>query len=109
MSRTKWERFQVLIMGPVMNIVLAVVVMTLVLYQGAEIPAYEEEAPVVGTVVEGSEAESVGIEVGERIVSVEGRPTDTWGDLLASRSCLGPIERFRSRCLTQRGACERSG
>jgi regulator of sigma E protease len=83
MSRTKWERFQVLIMGPVMNIVLAVVVMTLVLYQGAEMPAYEEEPPVVGTVVEGSEAESVGIEVGERIVSVEGHPTDTWGDLLA--------------------------
>ena len=81
MSRTKWERFQVLIMGPVMNIVLAVVVMTLVLYQGAEMPAYEEEPPVVGTVVEGSEAESVGIEVGERIVSVEGHPTDTWGDL----------------------------
>ena len=81
MSRSKWERFQVLIMGPVMNIVLAVVVMTLVLYQGAEMPAYEEEPPVVGTVVEDSAAEQVGIEVGERIVSVEGRPTDTWSDL----------------------------
>ncbi|MGH9203699.1 MAG: site-2 protease family protein, partial [Vicinamibacterales bacterium] len=27
LSKTKWQRFQVLIMGPVMNIVLAIVVM----------------------------------------------------------------------------------
>ena len=84
MSKSKWERFQVLIMGPVMNIALAIVVMTLVLYQGAEIPAYEEEPPVVGSVVEGSAAEGAGIQVGERIVSVEGRATDTWSDLFVA-------------------------
>ena len=81
MSKSKWERFQVLIMGPVMNIALAIVVMTLVLYQGAEMPAYEEEPPVVGTIVEGSAAEGAGIQVGDRIVSVEGRATETWSDL----------------------------
>ncbi len=35
LSKTKWQRFQVLIMGPVMNLVLAVLVMAAVLYQGA--------------------------------------------------------------------------
>ena len=35
LSKTKWQRFQILIMGPVMNIVLALVVMTAVLYNGA--------------------------------------------------------------------------
>ena len=60
LSKSKWERFQVLIMGPVMNVVLAIVVMTFVLFQGAEMPAYEDEPPVVGSVVEGSAAESVG-------------------------------------------------
>ena len=84
MSRTKWERFQVLIMGPVMNIVLAVVVMTLVLYQGAEIPAYEDMPPVVGNVVEDSAAELVGIQVGDRILSVEGKPTETWSKLFVA-------------------------
>ncbi len=84
MSRTKWERFQVLIMGPVMNIVLAIVVMTLVLYQGAEIPAYEDIPPVVGSVVEDSAAELVGIQVGDRIVSVEGSPTESWSDLFVA-------------------------
>ena len=84
MSKSKWERFQVLIMGPVMNVVLAIVVMTFVLFQGAEMPAYEDEPPVVGSVVEGSAAESVGIQVGERIVSVEDQPTSTWSDLFVA-------------------------
>src|SRR5436305_5565215 len=34
LSKSKWERFQVLIMGPAMNIVLALVLSTIVLYQG---------------------------------------------------------------------------
>ena len=81
LSKSKWERFQVLIMGPVMNIALAVIVMTLVLYQGAEVPAYEDQPPVVGTVVEGSAADQAGVEVGEQIVSIAGRAIQTWEEL----------------------------
>ena len=44
LSKTKWQRFQVLIMGPVMNILLAVVVMAVVLAQGADVPAYHDAA-----------------------------------------------------------------
>jgi len=84
MSKSKWERFQVLIMGPAMNIVLAIIVMTLVLYQGAEMPAYEEEAPVVGTVTEGSAAEGAGIQIGDRIFSVEDQAIETWSDLFVA-------------------------
>src|SRR5918998_4176966 len=61
LSKTKWERFQILIMGPFMNIALAVVVMALVLMQCADVPAYQDEPPVVGTVMAGSAAEKVGI------------------------------------------------
>ena len=46
LSKTKWERFQILIMGPAMNIMLAVVVMAVVLAQGAEVPVYEDQPPV---------------------------------------------------------------
>lgn len=80
MSRSKWERFQILIMGPLMNILLAVVVMTLVLYQGVDRPAYEDRAPVVGNVATDSAADRAGIRTGDRIVSVAGRDTDTWTD-----------------------------
>ena len=78
MSKSKWERFLVLVMGPAMNLVLAVFVMWIVLYQGAEVPAYEQEPPVVGYVAEDSPAAQVGIAIGERIVSVAGRAVDTW-------------------------------
>ena len=81
LSKTKWERFQVLIMGPVMNIVLAVVVMAIVLAQGAEVPAYEDQPPVVGAVKMNSAAERAGIVPGDRILTVAGDDVPTWRDM----------------------------
>ena len=81
LSKTKWERFQVLIMGPVMNIVLAVVVMAIVLAQGAEVPAYEDQPPVVGAVKMNSAAERAGIVPGDRILTVAGDNVPTWKDM----------------------------
>ena len=81
MSKTKWERFQILIMGPVMNIVLAVVVMAVVLAQGAEVPVYQDQPPVVGAVAPGSPAEQAGIQRGDLILDVAGGQVDTWEDL----------------------------
>ncbi len=78
LSRSKWERFQILIMGPLMNIALAIVLMAVVLMQGAEVPAYEDRPPVVGAVTGGSPAERGGIRPQDRIVRVAGRRTDTW-------------------------------
>ena len=81
MSRSKWERFQILIMGPAMNIILAVVVMAAVLAQGAEVPIYQDQPPVVGAVTPGSPAEQAGIARGDRILTVEDDAVDTWEDL----------------------------
>ena len=78
LSRSKWERFQILIMGPLMNVALALVVMAGVFYQGAEVPAYEQEPPVVGSLEAGSPAAQAGIVPGDRIVSVAGREVPTW-------------------------------
>jgi regulator of sigma E protease len=78
LSKSKWERFQVLIMGPTMNLLLALVVTAFVLYRGAEVPAYQDMPPVVGTVMTGSPAAKVDLQPGDRIVSVAGRNVDTW-------------------------------
>src|SRR5436190_12899718 len=56
LSKTKWERFQVLIMGPTMNLVLAVVLTAAVLYQGADVPVFEDQPPVIGVVSANSPA-----------------------------------------------------
>jgi regulator of sigma E protease len=84
LSKTKWERFQVLIMGPTMNIILAFVVMAVVLYQGADVPAYEEQPPIVGYVMEASPAEQSGIRVGDLILRIGGRPVQTWEELFVT-------------------------
>jgi len=84
LSKPKWQRFQVMIMGPAMNIILAIVVMTFVLYQGAEIPTYEQQAPVIATVSSDSPAERAGIEVGDLILEVSKRPVETWEDFFIS-------------------------
>ncbi len=78
MSRTKWERFLVYIMGPLMNLALAVVVMAFVLYQGADVPAFESEPPVIGRVLEGSPAEAAGLRAGDRILEIDGRQIPNW-------------------------------
>jgi len=78
LSKTKWERFQVLIMGPAMNLLLAVVVTGFVLYRGADVPLYEDQPPVVGVVTEGSPAAKADIKPGDRILTVADRNVDTW-------------------------------
>ena len=81
LSKTKWQRFQILMAGPAMNILLSLVVLTVVLYQGADVPAYEQQPPLVGRVVEGSAAAAGGILAGDRLLTVDGRSVETWEQL----------------------------
>jgi len=78
LSKTKWQRFQVLIMGPVMNLALALVVMTFVLYQGADVPAFGQQSVIVGTVVPDSPGAKAGIQPGDHILSVDGVQVENW-------------------------------
>ena len=82
LSKTKWQRFQILSAGPVMNIILAVIVLALVLAQGAHVAAYKDEPPVVGVVEANSPAARGGIMVGDRILLVDTARVETWEDLL---------------------------
>ena len=81
LSKSKWVRFQVYIAGPVMNILLAWVVLAGVLSQGASVPLYESSPAVIGSVDEGSPAASAGLRLGDHILSVDGRSVATWDAL----------------------------
>ena len=80
LSKSKWQRFQVLIMGPVMNLVLAVVVMAVVLYQGAPRPLFERQPVVIGTFADGSAGATGRTQVGDRIVTVDDVAVDELGE-----------------------------
>jgi regulator of sigma E protease len=97
LSRSKWQRFQILIAGPAMNILLAVALMAVVLAQGAEVPAFQDEPPVVGAVVPDSPASQAGVRPGDRILQVGGRSIETWDNLLLAIGTRRP-EREVSRC-----------
>ncbi len=81
LSKTKWQRFQVLIAGPAMNLLLAVGLMTFVNWSGATEPAFEQRTPVVGRVLPGSAAEKAGIQSGDVIVSFADKAVETWQGL----------------------------
>jgi regulator of sigma E protease len=81
LSKSKWQRFQVLIMGPTMNILLAVLLTALVLYQGVEKGVYEDQPPVVGAVAESSPAARADVRPGDRIEAVNDHTVNTWEQL----------------------------
>jgi regulator of sigma E protease len=68
MSQPVWKRFLVIFSGPLMNFILAIVVLTgLYMIRGRE-----AEKVHVGLVASGSPAEKAGLKVGDVIVSIDG-------------------------------------
>jgi regulator of sigma E protease len=78
MSHSRWHRFLIAIAGPVMNILLAVVLLTGVYMVHYEHPVYLDQPAVVGWVEHGSPAEKQGIKPGDRIVQIDGVQNPTW-------------------------------
>jgi regulator of sigma E protease len=80
LSKSKWVRFQVYLMGPVMNILLAIVLLAAALYRSADVPIYPTSPAVIGQIAKDSPAERAGLKVGDRVIRVAGRDVPTWDD-----------------------------
>ena len=78
LSKSKWQRFQILIMGPAMNILLAIVLLAGILMTGEMVPAYVDQPAVVGSIEPGSPAERAGLAVGDLITNIAGQQIQTW-------------------------------
>jgi len=79
LSKSRWQRFQVLFMGPAMNLLLAFVLLAGLLYQqGADEDRFVGQPVDVGVVKADSPAARAGIQTGDRIVTVAGRRVDNW-------------------------------
>jgi regulator of sigma E protease len=79
-AKSKWQRFQIYIAGPAMNVVAAFLIMIGVYLYGASEPAYQRNPADVGRVLENSSAAKAGIKVGDRLTRVAGNDTPTWAD-----------------------------
>src|SRR5687768_18310878 len=67
LAKTKWQRFQILIAGPAMNVLLAVDLLAVVLMQGAEVFTHLDQPARVGAVQPESPTERAGIRPGDSI------------------------------------------
>lgn len=81
MAKSKWQRFQILIAGPMMNILLSVVLLAAVLMQGADVLAYLDQPAKVGAVQPGSPAEKAGLQPGDTITRFGTAEVRTWEHL----------------------------
>ena len=81
LAKSKWQRFQILLAGPVMNLALAVVLLAFVLLQGADVLAFLDQPAVVGMVQAGSPAEKAGIRPGDTITQFGTAAVRTWEHL----------------------------
>ena len=80
-SKPRWQRFIVVLMGPVMNGVLAVVLLA-VLYQfHFEKPTFQEQLARVGDVELDAPAARAGIQAGDKIIKAEDLENPKWGDM----------------------------
>jgi regulator of sigma E protease len=80
LSRPKWQRFLVAVMGPVMNVLLAILLLTSLYYYKFEEPAWISQPVVVGIIESDSPGERAGIRPGDRIVAVNDKRNPTWDE-----------------------------
>lgn len=78
LSRPKYQRLMVAFAGPLMNLILAVALMTAYCMIGVYRPKFQKEPAYIGGMAKGSPAEQGGLMVGDKIIKVNGTPVDTW-------------------------------
>jgi regulator of sigma E protease len=78
LSKPKWQRFLILVAGPAMNLIIAIVFMAGISMIGTELPVMK---PILGDVQANMPAAKAGLKYGDEIVAVNGEPVTDFDDL----------------------------
>ncbi len=76
------KRFSIVLAGPSMNLLLTLVMMPVVFMLGRPTPVYLEQPPVIQTVLPATPAAQAGLQVGDRVMAIEGKSTPDWNTAL---------------------------
>ncbi len=83
LGRPRWQRFVIVAMGPTMNVLMAVVLLSGLYRYHFQKPAIEEQPARVGDVEPGSPAARAGVLSGDLIVRLDGIVNPKWQDVIA--------------------------
>jgi len=89
LSRSIWERFQVIVAGPILNYVLAFLIFSVIFMFGS--PTLTTE---VGSLLKGYPAEKSGLVIGDKVLKVDGKDVKYWEDMteMIRKHLDGPIK-----------------
>ena len=82
-------RFSIFFAGPLMNVLLAILLVSLVYFIGIEEPKYMYDPPVIGWIEDDSPADKMGLQEGDLILSVGGAKVPTWEQTLVLIGSVG--------------------
>jgi regulator of sigma E protease len=98
--RPRWQRFVVYLAGPVMNAVLAMVILAGFYRVGFAVDGARYDRPIVGAVEPGSPAAKAEIRPGDEILAIDGERYTDWEGLLI-HVALRPGRDLRLRLLAE--------
>jgi regulator of sigma E protease len=81
LAKPRWQRFVVVVMGPIMNILLALLLLTCLYKFHYQKPAYEEQPARVGDVEADSPASQSGLIPGDFVVRLDSLQNPKWEDV----------------------------
>jgi len=79
MSKPRLAQAWVMSAGVIMNMLLAIIVYSVIAFNQG-MPIFSDE-PVIAQIVEDQPAEGIGMEEGDRIVNIDGKPIETWEEM----------------------------
>jgi regulator of sigma E protease len=80
-NRPRYQRFLVLFMGVGFNFLLSIVLITIALNRGLEVPQSNVVDGTIGSVMPASPAERAGLLPGDTILEMNGHKIETWKDV----------------------------
>jgi regulator of sigma E protease len=105
LSKPRWQRILVYLAGPAMNVVLSIAIFAVVFTLGIEVANLPAVPPVIGIVEPGSSAAQAGLQRGDTIVKVKGKPVDDWMEVImelyTSPAQVVPLEMRRGEKVFQ--------